>query len=86
MAQKDTSSLKRDIHTMPKYIRDLLTETGLMNAYKSRPPYQRNDYLGWIDLAVRAETKQKRLEQMIAELRLGNVYMNMKWAPLKKQG
>ena len=31
-----------------------------MEAYQARPPYQRNDYLGWIDRAKRPETKARR--------------------------
>jgi uncharacterized protein YdeI (YjbR/CyaY-like superfamily) len=50
-----------------------------MERYLARPPYQRNDYLGWITRAVRSETKAKRLEQMLTELRQGRVYMRMKW-------
>jgi hypothetical protein len=54
---------------------------GLRAAYDARPPYQRNDYLGWINRAKREDTKQKRLKQMLAELRAGEGYMNMPWHP-----
>jgi uncharacterized protein YdeI (YjbR/CyaY-like superfamily) len=50
-----------------------------MEAYYERPPYQRNDYIGWINRAKRDETKQKRLNQMLDELEKGNVYMKMEW-------
>jgi uncharacterized protein YdeI (YjbR/CyaY-like superfamily) len=53
----------------------------LRAAYDARPPYQRNDYLGWINRAKRDDTKQKRLRQMLAELRAGEGYMNMPWRP-----
>lgn len=64
---------------MPPFIRRALLDARLLPAYQARPPYQRNDYIGWITRAVREETKQKRLDQMISELRKGGVYMNMKW-------
>lgn len=73
------SSLKRKVNPMPHDIRMALTESKLMEQYLSRPPYQRNDYLGWITRAVRSETKAKRLEQMLSELRQGGIYMRMKW-------
>ena len=52
-----------------------------MGAYEARPWYQRNDYLGWIARAKRPETREKRLSQMLEELRAGNVYMKMAWHP-----
>ena len=64
---------------MPDYIRDALNAHGLMDAYRSRPPYQQNDYIGWITRAKLEATKQKRLNQMLDELKKGNVYMKMKW-------
>jgi hypothetical protein len=33
---------------MPSFVRKALTENGVMEAYRLRPAYQRNDYLGWI--------------------------------------
>ncbi len=64
---------------MPQEVREALAASGLQEAYAARPPYQRNDYLMWINQAKRPETKQKRLEQMLDELRAGNVYMKMAW-------
>ena len=60
---------RRPRHEMPDFVRDALAEHGLEEAYRSRPPYQRNDYLIWIDGAKREETRQKRLNQMLEELR-----------------
>lgn len=71
----------RPRHPMPVFFRDAIHERGLMNAYRSRPPYQQNDYIGWIMRAKRDETKQKRLKQMLDELEGGELYMNMKWRP-----
>ncbi len=64
---------------MPDDVARLLRERGLEAAYAARPPYQRNDYLGWFAGAKREATRQKRLEQMLEELARGDVYMNMKW-------
>jgi len=69
----------RPRYPMPDYICDALNANELMDVYNSRPPYQRNDYIGWIQRAKREETKQKRLNQMLDELKKGDVYMNMKW-------
>lgn len=67
----------RPRHRMPNFIRAALNERGLMDAYLSRPPYQRNDYIGWITRARLAATKEKRLNQMLEELKGGKLYMNM---------
>jgi uncharacterized protein YdeI (YjbR/CyaY-like superfamily) len=64
---------------MPADVRRALTETGLMPAYRERPAYQRNDYIGWITQAKRDETRHKRVAQMLVELRGGNRYMKMVW-------
>ena len=48
-----------------------------MSDYERRPRYQRNDYLGWIARAKRPETREKRIRQMLDELRSGGVYMKM---------
>lgn len=52
-----------------------------MNAYEARPPYQRNDYIGWITRAKLAATQQKRLDQMLDELERGDIYMKMAYRP-----
>ena len=67
----------RPRYPMPKYIKSALEERGLVKSYKERPPYQQNDYIGWIDGAVRADTKEKRLQQMLYELEKGGIYMKM---------
>ena len=64
---------------MPALVRARLETERLTEAYAARPPYQRNDYLGWIAAAKRQETQAKRLQQMIDELRRGDAYMNMAW-------
>lgn len=64
---------------MPPEVERALEEAGLMELYQDRPPYQRNDYLGWIDGAKKPETKARRLQQMLDELEQGEVYMKMLW-------
>ena len=75
----DTSRMKRDIHEMPKDVRDALNKAKVMDAYRSRPAYQQNDYVGWITRAKLAATREKRIQQMLAELESGGVYMKMSW-------
>ena len=64
---------------MPAEVRAALKSSRLESAYRARPPYQRNDYLMWIRKAVRPATQARRIEQMLTELRRGDVYMKMKW-------
>jgi len=74
------TTLKRPIEPMPDFVDSALAEAKLKGAYASRPPYQRNDYLRWINSAKREETKQKRLQIMLSELTAGSGYMGMPWA------
>jgi uncharacterized protein YdeI (YjbR/CyaY-like superfamily) len=71
--------LKRQKHPMPGYVKGALEQRGLMDAYRSRPAYQQNDYIGWVTRAKQEATKQKRLNQMQEELEGGKYYMNMVW-------
>jgi uncharacterized protein YdeI (YjbR/CyaY-like superfamily) len=68
---------------MPDDVRHAIEARGLMDAYRSRPLYQRNDYIGWIAGAVKEETRRKRLQQMLDELAEGKHYMNMAWRARK---
>lgn len=81
----DFSSLNRPIHPVPEFVMQTLHERGLINAYRERPAYQQNDYIGWMNKAKRQETKQKRLSQMLYELEVGGVYMNMKHTASEKK-
>jgi uncharacterized protein YdeI (YjbR/CyaY-like superfamily) len=78
------SSLKRPTTRMPAFVRAALTSRRLMSAYRERPAYQRNDYIGWIKSAKRPETQEKRLQQMLSELAKGGVYMRMRHARSKR--
>jgi uncharacterized protein YdeI (YjbR/CyaY-like superfamily) len=75
------TTLKRATNPMPADVREAIDKLGLMGQYDARPPYQRNDYLGWISRAKRRETRQKRLNKMLDELADGDRYMNMRWRP-----
>jgi len=78
------SRLKRPRHPMPTFVKRALEARGLMEAYRARPAYQQNDYLGWISEARRPETRERRFEQMLDELERGGVYMNMEHPPSRK--
>ncbi len=80
---KRAPAAKRDRHPMPDYVLKALEEENLFEAYNSRPPYQQNDYVGWIDGAKRQETRSARLAQMLDELRSGDKYIKMEYKPKK---
>ena len=80
---KPKGSLKRPQYEMPDFVREVLVELDLMDAYRQRPPYQQNDYIGWITRAKRPETQQKRLAQMLQELEDGDKYMKMTYRAKK---
>jgi hypothetical protein len=79
MPATDASRLKRPVYAMPAFVRTALRERGLTAAYRSRPPYQQNDYVGWIMRAKLEGTRMKRLAQMLDELECGDRYMKMHW-------
>lgn len=81
---RSVSELQRPKQPMPAFVRNALIARGLMDAYRSRPAYQQNDYLGWINRAKLQPTRQKRLAQMLDELEGGSLYMNMEWHPRTK--
>ncbi len=62
---------------MPAFVRTALVKNKLMDAYRARPPYQQNDYIGWITRAKLEPTRQRRLAQMLDELAKGDRYMKM---------
>lgn len=75
------TTLERPLHAMPEFIASALGDHGVRQAYDERPPYQRNDYIGWITSAKRQATKEKRLAQMLSELKGAKLYMNMPYMP-----
>ena len=74
---------RRPRRPMPAFVREALVESDLMGLFRQRPPYQQNDYVGWIAGAKREETKRKRLAQMLDELRRGDMYMKMEYRPAR---
>ncbi|NMC28265.1 MAG: YdeI/OmpD-associated family protein [Syntrophomonadaceae bacterium] len=64
---------------MPEFVWQALVEANLVDKYRRRPPYQQNDYIGWIVRGNREETRQKRLQQMLCELAAGEKYMSMEY-------
>jgi uncharacterized protein YdeI (YjbR/CyaY-like superfamily) len=84
MKNDKKSELKRPLQPMPDFVKKSLRERGLLGDYESRPAYQQNDYLWWINRAKRQATKEKRLNQMLDELEKGGVYMKMDHPPSKK--
>lgn len=79
-----TAAPRRPRWPMPAFVKRALEEAGLVDAYRGRPPYQRNDYVGWITQAKTPATQAKRLAQMLDELKRGGVYMRMKHAASAK--
>lgn len=79
----DASRLTRPVYEIPDEVAKALDKAGLWERYRERPPYQQNDYIGWILRGKREETRQKRLNQMLAELKQGGVYMGMPYRPKK---
>jgi len=73
----DYSKISRKRHKMPSFVNEALELAHLMDAYLARPAYQQKDYLGWINSAKMEETKNKRLKQMLEELKKGGIYMKM---------
>jgi hypothetical protein len=47
----------------------------------TRPAFQRNDYLMWINKAARTDMKDARRAQMLDELPAGDVYVRMRRGP-----
>ena len=79
------SKLKRARQPMPSFVEKALRSSNLFADYYSRPEYQQNDYLGWINQAKKQETKEKRMQQMLDELEKGGVYMKMSHPASAKQ-
>ena len=73
----DSTRMKRQVYEIPDFIIAALDDSKLWERYRLRPPYQQNDYIGWITRGKRAETRQKRLKQMLDELGSGQGYMGM---------
>lgn len=75
---------RRARHPVPKDIDLAIDAAGAREDFELRPPYQQNDYVGWIVRAASDATRAKRLRQMLDELAAGGVYMGMKHGPSAK--
>ncbi len=82
-AGKSKEKTLRPRYPMPDDVMAELQKEDLTEAYNARPPYQKNDYIGWITRARRPETRRKRIGQMLDELRSGDAYMGMVYSPKK---
>ncbi len=69
---------------MPGNVRSALVKRSLMDAYLDRPAYQKDEYLKWIALAAGPAEKQRRLDQMLAELEQGGVFKGEPYTPPAK--
>jgi uncharacterized protein YdeI (YjbR/CyaY-like superfamily) len=74
----------RPEYPMPPDVSDALDERNVTADYDARPFYQRNDYIGWIERAVKPETRRRRIDQMLDELERGGLYMGMDHPPSRK--
>jgi len=77
VTRRKVTMLKRPRIPMPDWVRLAILGRKLMADFSGRPPYQQNDYLGWILRAKLEATREKRLEQMLDELASGDAYMGM---------
>jgi hypothetical protein len=67
---------------MPGFVKSALAKHKLLDAFRARPEYQRNDYLTWLDAKL-PDQRTARLNQLIDELTKGDVYMGEPWSPPK---
>lgn len=79
ISETEAKKLKRPVNPMPEDIEKTLKKRNLITAYKRRPAYQKNDYIGWITKAKTKVTRNKRVRQMLGELAIGSKYMKMDW-------
>lgn len=75
----DWSKISRKKQIMQNYVHEALEKHQLLKIFEQRPAYQQNDYLSWIQRAKRTVTKEKRVQQLVDELKKGDVYMKMAW-------
>lgn len=71
-------SEKREF-SLPKEFEKILDKEGLLDEYMKRPFYQQSGWIRWIESAKKPQTRVKRTNQMIAELKAGDKYMKMPW-------
>ncbi len=87
MSGPDRNLAAKSQHQMPGFVRKALEKHKLVDAFRARPAYQQNGYMGWIAEGKIQALMDKRLEQMIDELTKGNVFKGEPYtppAPVKK--
>ncbi len=63
-------------YPMPDYILTVLTERGLLDAYRARPDYQQNDYICWVSCAKREDMREKCLSYTWPGVGAGECWKN----------
>ena len=63
---------------LPDWYKKVLQKEKLLEKYESQIYTYRKGYLQWIEGAKQPQTKEKRINQMISEVRGGKIYMGMK--------
>ena len=81
MSGPDRNLQQKSQHAMPGFVRKALEKRKLVDAFRARPAYQQNDYLGWIAQAKLDAPMQQRLAQMLDELEHGGLFMAAPWSP-----
>jgi hypothetical protein len=68
---------------VPGFVKTALARHKLVDAFRARPEYQRDDYLTWLEGAKLPDLRAQRLAQFLEELGKGDVYMSQPWSPPK---
>ena len=77
MSAAKKSSLKRPVYEMPEFVAAALREHKVLKLTKPALRTNGTTTWGWITRAKLEATRQKRLNQMLSELKGGKLYMNM---------
>lgn len=70
---------------LPLYIKKALQQSKLLDAFEKQIYTYRKGYVHWIEQAKQEETKQRRIAQMLREVKSGKEYMGMQRAPSRKK-
>jgi uncharacterized protein YdeI (YjbR/CyaY-like superfamily) len=81
MPGPDKNLAQKSQHAMPGFVRKALDKRKLLDAYRARPAYQQNAYLGWIADAKLQAAMDKRVDQMLDELDKGNLFKGEPYTP-----
>jgi hypothetical protein len=73
--------MTRPILEIPDDLKKALDDNELWERYHARPPYQQNNYVGWIVGSKRVGVRAKRLAQLVSELQAGGQYMGSIYIP-----